>query len=67
MRWTRRSSSASLATMSSLRCSIYTTDGGVNSGKAGWLVVSRRIVVAYEHPDGEDPLSARIVTVWRGR
>ena len=38
-----------------------------NSGKAGWLVVSRRIVVAYEHPDGDDPLSARIVTVWRGR
>lgn len=36
-----------------------------NAGKAGWLVAGGRIVIAYEHPDGDDPLTARVVTVWR--
>lgn len=36
-----------------------------NAGKAGWLVVGERIVIAYEHPDGDDPLTVRVVTVWR--
>jgi AcrR family transcriptional regulator len=38
-----------------------------NPGKAGWKVVGRRIVAVYEHPDDDDPLTARIVTVWRRR
>lgn len=38
-----------------------------NAGEAAWLVVSGRLVVVYEHPDGDDPLVARIVTVWRRR
>jgi hypothetical protein len=36
-----------------------------NAGKAGWLVVGERLVVVYEHPDDDDPLTARVVTVWR--
>lgn len=31
----------------------------LNAGKAGWLIVGKRIVMAYEHPDGDDPLTAR--------
>jgi len=38
-----------------------------NTGKAGWRVVADRLVIVYEHPDGEDPLVARIVTIWRQR
>lgn len=38
-----------------------------NAGEAGWKVVAGRIVVVYEHPDGDDPLVARVVTVWRRR
>ena len=38
-----------------------------NKGQARWLVAAGRLVIAYEHPDGEDPLVARIVTVWRRR
>jgi hypothetical protein len=38
-----------------------------NKGQARWLVVAGRLAIAYEHPDGEDPLGARIVTVWRRR
>lgn len=38
-----------------------------NKGQARWLVAAGRLVVAYEHPDGDDPLVARIVTVWRRR
>jgi hypothetical protein len=38
-----------------------------NKGQARWLVADGRLVIAYEHPDGEDPLVARIVTVWRRR
>lgn len=36
-------------------------------GKAAWQVVAGRLVIAYEHPDGDDPLAARIVTIWRRR
>jgi hypothetical protein len=38
-----------------------------NAGSAGWQVVDERIVAVYEHPDGDDPLTARVVTVWRRR
>ena len=38
-----------------------------NKGQARWLVAVGRLVIAYEHPDGDDPLVARIVTVWRRR
>lgn len=38
-----------------------------NKGRARWMVAAGRLVVAYEHPDGDDPLVARIVTVWRRR
>jgi hypothetical protein len=27
----------------------------------------RRIVVLYDHPDGEDATTARVVTIWRQR
>jgi hypothetical protein len=36
-----------------------------NTGKAAWQVISGRLVVVYEHPDGDDLLTARVVTVWR--
>jgi hypothetical protein len=35
-----------------------------NTGAADWLVVSGRIVIAYNHPAG-DELTALVVTVWR--
>jgi len=35
-----------------------------NTGAADWLLVSGRIVIAYNHPAGDD-LTALIVTVWR--
>jgi hypothetical protein len=38
-----------------------------NKGRAHWQVAAGRLVIAYEHPDGDDPLAARIVTVWRRR
>lgn len=38
-----------------------------NAGEAGWKVAAGRFVVVYEHPDGGDPLVARVVTVWRRR
>jgi hypothetical protein len=38
-----------------------------NAGRARWRVAAGRLVIAYEHPDGDDPLVARIVTVWRRR
>jgi hypothetical protein len=38
-----------------------------NKGRAAWQVVAGRLVIAYEHPDGDDPLVARIVTIWRRR
>jgi hypothetical protein len=38
-----------------------------NKGQAHWRLSSGRLVIAYEYPDGEDLLAARIVTVWRRR
>ncbi|HTW42725.1 MAG TPA: hypothetical protein VMD79_10470 [Solirubrobacteraceae bacterium] len=38
-----------------------------NAGTAQWRVIAGRMVIAYEHPDGDDPLIARVVTVWRRR
>ncbi len=38
-----------------------------NTGRARWQVAAGRLVIAYEHPDGDDLLVARVVTVWRRR
>lgn len=38
-----------------------------NRGEAAWLVTAGRLAIAYEHPDGDDPLVACVVTVWRQR
>jgi predicted secreted Zn-dependent protease len=38
-----------------------------NAGRARWRVAAGRLVVAYEHPDGADPLVACVVTIWRRR
>jgi hypothetical protein len=38
-----------------------------NRGNAGWRVTAGRLLIVYEHPDGDDPLVARIVTIWRQR
>lgn len=38
-----------------------------NRGNAGWRVTAGRLVVVYEHPDGDDLQVARIVTIWRQR
>lgn len=38
-----------------------------NKGKAAWQVVAGRLVIAYEHSDGDDSLVARVVTIWRRR
>jgi hypothetical protein len=38
-----------------------------NKWRARWVVAAGRLVIAYEHPDGDDPQVARIVTVWRRR
>jgi hypothetical protein len=32
-----------------------------NAGRARWRVAAGRLTIAYEHPDGDDPLVARIV------
>jgi hypothetical protein len=36
-----------------------------NAGDAEWRVTSGRLVVLYDHPDGDDRSVARIVTLWR--
>lgn len=38
-----------------------------NKGEAALQVVTGCLVIAYEHPDGDDPHVARIVTIWRRR
>jgi hypothetical protein len=38
-----------------------------NAGRARWRVIAGKLVIAYEHPDGDDPLVARVVTMWRRR
>jgi hypothetical protein len=40
-------------------------DGRVRNARAAdWLVQSGRLVVAYNHPEGDD-LTALVVTLWR--
>jgi hypothetical protein len=36
-----------------------------NAGSASWMIALGSMVIVYEHPDGSDPLIARVVTVWR--
>lgn len=36
-----------------------------NPRSADWLVGFNRYTIAYNHPDGDDAESARIVTLWR--
>jgi uncharacterized cupin superfamily protein len=36
-----------------------------NSGTAGWRVTVGRLVIVYDWPLAEDPLRARVVSVWR--
>jgi hypothetical protein len=38
-----------------------------NARSADWLIVSSRLVIAYDHPDHDDLITARIVTLWRRR
>lgn len=38
-----------------------------NAGSGDWRILVGRVVVVYNHPDREDSLSARVVTVWRRR
>jgi len=38
-----------------------------NAGSAGWRVTRGSLVIVYEHPDGADAASARVVTLWRRR
>jgi hypothetical protein len=36
-----------------------------NTGAADWLIVSRGLAIAYNHPVDDDVLMARVVTLWR--
>jgi hypothetical protein len=36
-----------------------------NTGAADWLVSEGKMMVAYNHPHGDDALSALVVTLWR--
>jgi len=38
-----------------------------NAGAARWRLVVDRMVIVYEYPDGDDALTARVVTLWRRR
>ena len=38
-----------------------------NAGAARWRVSTGRPVVLYDHPDGDDETTARVVTRWRRR
>lgn len=38
-----------------------------NTGEAAWQIIAGRLVIVYEHPDGDDLLAARVVTLWRRR
>jgi hypothetical protein len=40
-------------------------DRRANTGAADWLVHAGRLVVAYNHPDGDDEFAAFVVTLWR--
>jgi hypothetical protein len=36
-----------------------------NTGAADWLVRAGRLMVAYNHPHGDDGLTSLVVTLWR--
>lgn len=36
-----------------------------NTGAADWLLLTEALAIAYNHPDGGDESTARIVTVYR--
>ncbi len=38
-----------------------------NTGAAQWLLSYGPWVILYDHPDGDDQTTARIVTLWRRR
>ena len=38
-----------------------------NQGEADWRLSAAQLVILYNHPDGDGPLAARIVTIWRRR
>ena len=38
-----------------------------NTGAAQWRLSLGPWVILYDHPDGSDPTTARIVTLWRRR
>lgn len=38
-----------------------------NVRSADWLLASGRLVIAYDHPDHDDPATARVITFWRRR
>lgn len=38
-----------------------------NTGAADWILKIGGLVIAYDYPAEDDPLFARVVTVWRSR
>jgi len=38
-----------------------------NTRAADWLLLAGRLAIAYNHPDGDDELTAHVVTLWRRR
>jgi hypothetical protein len=38
-----------------------------NARSADWLLISGRLVIAYDHPDDLDTTTARVITLWRRR
>ncbi len=38
-----------------------------NTGAAQWRISAGSWVILYDYPDGSDPTTARIVTLWRRR
>jgi hypothetical protein len=38
-----------------------------NARSADWLLLSGRLVIAYDHPDHADTTTARVITLWRRR
>jgi len=42
-------------------------DRQTNTGAAEWRLSTGPWVILYDHPDGDDATTARIVTLWRRR
>jgi hypothetical protein len=38
-----------------------------NAGAAQWRISTGPWIILYDHPDGTDPTTARVVTLWRRR